>query len=405
MTPPVIEYAGSSRASGRRRAEPRLELAALLRRLDWMLLGATAAAVAYGLWAIAGVTQADIPDNPSYYVVRQAIFAAVGAVALVAAILVDPGVYVRYRKALYVGTLGTMAFILVAGAAARHSKRWIDVGFFRFQPSEFGKVLFVLFLAAFLAERGRRIREARVVAAAVGLAAGPTILVFLQPDIGTALVYGAALAAVLFVAGTRWWHLATLAVAVVVTAMAVLWWLPAAGVEVLKPYQAERLYGFLDPDKNPQGTTYNATQSITAVGAGGLRGRGVNDATQTSLNYLPEHGTDFAFASLAEQRGFLGASLLLLLYLLIVWRGLKVITAARDAFSAIAAGGIVIAFLFQIFVNVGMTMGIAPITGIPLPFVSVGGSSMIANLLGIGVLEAIHARGVTSRRGARLAPR
>ena len=397
-TPPVIEYAGSGRTTSRARVGPHVQVGSLLQRLDWVLLGATAAAVGYGLWAIAGITQADIPDNPNYYVVRQGIFAAIGAVALVVATLIDPQVYQRYRQAIYLGTLGMMGFILIAGAAVRHSKRWIDVGFFRFQPSEFGKVLFVLFLAAFLAERGRRIREAKVIVVAVALAAAPALLVFLQPDIGTALVYGSALAAVLFVAGARWWHLAALALAVVVASMTILWWLPAGGVQVLKPYQTLRLTGFAHPSSDPSGTTYNVTQSITSVGSGGLRGRGVRGATQTTLNYLPEHGTDFAFASLAEQRGFLGASLLLLLYLLIIWRGLKIITVARDAFSAIAAGGIVIAFLFQIFVNVGMTIGIAPITGIPLPFVSVGGSSMISNLLAIGVLEAIHARGVGGRR-------
>src|SRR5581483_6525740 len=142
-----------------------------------------------------------------------------------------------------------------------------------------------------------------------------------------------------------------------------------------------------------QGATYNVAQSITAVGSGGASGRGVKGATQTSLDYLPEHATDFAFASLAEQRGFLGAGFLLMLYLLVVWRGLKIVSAARDPFSAIAAGGIVFAFLFQVFVNVGMTIGVAPVTGIPLPLVSVGGSSMIENLLAIGVLQAIHARG------------
>jgi rod shape determining protein RodA len=398
-SPPVIDYAGIGRTD--RRMARRLELGALLQRLDWVLLGATGAAVAYGLWAIAGITQKDLPGDPNHFLVRQASYAGIGAIVLVLALLVDPRVYLRYRRAIYAGTLATMAFILLAGAAARHSKRWIDLGFFRFQPSEFGKVLFVLFLAGFLAERGRRIGEGKIVMTAVALAAGPILLVFLQPDIGTALVYGAALAAVLFVAGARWWHLAGLGLAVVIAALAILWWLPAGGVDVLKPYQAERLYGFVNPDKNPQGSTYNVNQSITAVGAGGLRGRGVGGATQTSLNYLPEHGTDFAFASLAEQRGFLGSSLLLLLYLLIIWRGLKVVTVARDSFSAIAAGGIVAAFLFQVFVNVGMAMGIAPITGIPLPFVSVAGSSMIANLLAIGILEAIYVRGTGTRLGRR----
>ena len=181
----------------------------------------------------------------------------------------------------------------------------------------------------------------------------------------------------------------------------VVWFLPGAGIEVLEPYQTARLTGFTNPDSDPSGSTYNVTQSITAVGSGGLNGRGVEGATQTRLDYLPEHHTDFVFAALAEQRGFFGAALLLGLYLLVVWRGLRVIAVARDAFSAIVAGGIVIAFLFQVFVNVGMTMGIAPVTGIPLPFVTVGGSSMVANLIAIGVLQSIHARGHQGRRRPR----
>src|SRR5205085_9605764 len=193
-------------------------------------------------------------------------------------------------------------------------------------------------------------------------------------------------------AGTRWLHLTLLLCLAVVGSMAVLWWLPAAGSPVLKPYQQQRITGFLHPASDPQGATYNIRQSETAVGAGGARGRGVKGATQTNLNYLPEHATDFVFASLAEQRGFFGAGLLLLLYLLVVWRGLKVMTRARDSFSAIAAAGIVAGFLFQVFVNAGMTIGIAPITGIPLPMVSVGGSSMVANLLAPGGLQAIAAR-------------
>src|SRR6185437_5559755 len=245
-------------------------------------------------------------------------------------------------------------------------------GFFRFQPSEFGKVLFVLALAGFLAERSRRLNDIRTTLTALGLASIPVFLVFLQPDFGSALVYCAAVFAVLFVAGTPWTHIAALAGGV-----AVLGVLPAAGLPILKDYQQQRLTSFLNPDQDPGGTTYNITQSKNAIGAGELRGRGVDNATQTTLNFLPEHHTDFVFASLAEERGFFGASILLMLYLLVVWRGLRIVTIARDPFSAIVAGGLVFALLFQIFVNIGMTMGIAPITGIPLPFVSVGGSSMI----------------------------
>ncbi|MDQ3874155.1 MAG: rod shape-determining protein RodA, partial [Actinomycetota bacterium] len=282
--------------------------------------------------------------------------------------------------------------VLVAGEVTRGSRRWIELGFFKFQPSEFGKLLLVLSIAGFLAARSKRLDDPRTPAAAVGLAVLPAVLVFVEPDIGTSLVYGGALAAMLFVAGLRWLHVVVLAAAAALTVVAVLWALPSAGVDVLKPYQVDRLTAFLNPDKNPRGLTYNQNQSKTAVGAGGLHGRGVEGATQTNLDYLPEHATDFIFASYAEQRGFVGAAVLLALYLLVVWRGLRIVAKARNAFSAIAAAGIVAAFLFQVFVNVGMTIGIAPITGIPLPFVSVGGSSLISNLLAVGVLQAIGAR-------------
>lgn len=387
----MVDYA-SARTLPRRRREAAGE-GSLLRRLDWVLLGAVAALVGYGLWAISGITRFDVPGDPSYYLARQAISAAVGIVLMIGAMLVDPDAIRRSKNVLVAATLGLMLVVYLGGAVARGSKRWIDVSFFRFQPSEFGKVLIVLFLAAFLADRGRRVEELRTPLLAVGLGAVPIVLVFLQPDIGTGLVYAAGLAAVLFVSGTRWLHLGLLAAAAVIVALAVLWLLPAAGVDVLKPYQTERLTSFANPDKDPRGATYNVRQSINAVGAGGLTGRGPEGATQTRLNYLPEHATDFAFASLAEQRGFLGAGFLLLLYLLVVWRGLKIVTLAGSAFAAIAAAGIVASFLFQVFVNVGMTIGVAPVTGIPLPFVSVGGSSMVANLVAMGVLQAIHVRG------------
>ena len=395
----MIEYAGSRVAAERARRLERTEARSFVARLDWIMLGAVAALVAYGLWAISGITKYDVAGDESYYVTRQAIFAALGAIGLVVALLVDPARYRRFKVPIYLGTTALMLLVILAAGVTRGSRRWIDVGFFQFQPSEFGKLLFILFLAGFVADRAKRVHESRTVLEAVALACAPIVLVFIQPDFGTALVYAAALAAVLFVAGARWLHLAALGVAAVVGAILVLWVLPTAGVEILKDYQADRLTAFTDPEADPGGTTYNVNQSITAVGAGGLQGRGVEGATQTKLDYLPEHATDFAFASLAEQRGFVGAAILLCLYLLVVWRGIRTMTVARDAFSAIVAGAIVFALLFQIFVNVGMTMGVAPITGIPLPFVSVGGSSMIANLLAMGVLQAIHARG---REHARL---
>jgi rod shape determining protein RodA len=387
----MVDYAGN-RAAARARRAGRAEAASLARRLDWVLVVTVGGLVAYGLWAIAGITRHDVPGSPNYYVTRQAIFAGVGIAGAIAAVLVDPGVYRRYHRAIYIGTIALMVLVLLSAPFTRGSKRWIDLGPFRFQPSEFGKLLFVLALAGFLADRARRIGNRRTTLQTVGFALVPIGLVFIQPDLGTALVYGAALAAILFVAGTRWTHLALLGAGAVLFAVLVLWALPSIGVPVLKPYQQARLTHITHPDAEPGGATYNLHQSILAVGAGGTHGRGVDNATQTNLDFLPEHATDFAFASLAEQRGFLGAAALLCLYLLVVWRGLRIVAIAQDPYSAIVAGGIVVALLFQIFVNVGMTMGIAPITGIPLPFVSVGGSSMIANLVAMGVLLAIHTR-------------
>jgi rod shape determining protein RodA len=391
----MAQYVDTVLATRRRRPVrlSRVEGGPLLLRLDWLLLAATGGLLAYGLWAISGITRHDVPDNASYFFTRQLIFAIVGVVLMVGAILVDPQWYRRSKTLLYTVMVGMIALVYAVGTVARGSRRWIDVSFFRFQPSEFAKLLFVLFIAAFLADRLRRVEEISTPLLAIALAMPPVLLVFLQPDLGSGLVYFAALGACLFVAGIRWLHLAILGGIVVLAATAALWILPAAGVEVLKPYQAARLTGFTNPNDDPRGTNYNQRQSITAVGSGGFSGRGVDEATQTRLDYLPEHATDFAFASLSEQRGFLGAIVLLLLYLLVVWRALKIVTIANDAFSAIAAAGIAFALLFQIFVNVGMTIGVAPVTGITLPFVSVGGSSLVANLVAIGVLEAIHVRG------------
>jgi rod shape determining protein RodA len=381
-------------ADRRREAELPIggEVARIVRNLDFVLLGAVAGLVAFGLWVLSSVSRNDVPGDPDYFLVRQSVNVALGVVLLVVVTALNPEIYRRLRVPLYAAALLALAIVFVADQV-RGTRRWIDFGFFQFQPSEIGKALLILVLASFLADRARRLDEWGTTMGALGLAAVPAVLVFLEPDLGTALVYIAILGAGLFIAGTRWLHLGTLAAAGLLTVVSLFWLFPAAGIEVLQPYQVERLTGFLDPDHDPGGATYNVTQSITAVGSGGLDGRGVEGATQTNMNYLPEHSTDFIFSSLAEQRGFFGAALLLLLYGLVVWRGIRTIAIAPSLFTAIIAGGIVVAFVFQVFVNVGMTIGIAPITGIPLPFVSYGGSSMIVMLAMIGLLQAIHVRG------------
>jgi rod shape determining protein RodA len=334
----VIVDAGRQRVAFGTR--DRVELGAVAGRLDVVLMLAAAALVGYGLWAVSGITRFDVSGDPGYYVVRQSIAAALGAIGLVVAVAIPPSFYRRYWRAVYGTALVLMVVVYAFAEAVRGSKRWIDIGPIQFQPSEFGKLLFVLAIAGFLAERNRQLGLFRTVLGAIALGVVPMLLVFLQPDLGTALVYMAALAAVLFVAGIRWLHLALLAALAATLVASVVWILPSAGIEVLKPYQTARLTGFTNPDADPAGLTYNLNQSITAVGAGGIDGRGVGEASQTRFDYLPEHATDFVFASFAEQRGFFGAAILLLLYLLVVWRGLRVITVAGDVYGAMVAGAI-----------------------------------------------------------------
>jgi rod shape determining protein RodA len=396
----MLEYAGSQR-SGLRAERDGVGLLAVVRSLDWILLSGVAALVAVGLWGVAGVTRFAVPDDPTYYLNRQILYVVTGGAILVVAALVDPDVYRRYWRAIFAATGGLIAIVFLAGHAAHGSTRWIGLGFFTFQPSEFGKLLFVLALAGMLAERQRMLGSWGSTFRVLGLGVIPALLVFIQPDLGTALVYLAALVAMLFVAGLPWKHLALLGSAALLVVVAVLWAGPAVGVNFLKGYQQQRLTCFTHPSTCPVDARYNLQQSLAAIGSGQVRGRGPNGSTQVKFDFLPASSTDFVFAGFAEQRGFVGAALLLCLYLLVLWRGLRVVTVARDLFSAIVAGGIVVALLFQTFVNVGMTMGIAPITGIPLPFVSVGGSSMIANLAAMGVLLAIRARGRASRYSRR----
>jgi rod shape determining protein RodA len=218
------------------------------------------------------------------------------------------------------------------------------------------------------------------------------MLVMAQPDLGTSLVYVIGTLALLFVGGAPWRHFAALAaLGAVAIALAVVA-LPAAGVEVLKPYQVDRLTSFLHPSDAAGEEGYQQQQSKIAIGSGEKTGRGVEKATQTGLNFLPEHHTDFIFSVVGETYGFAGAALVLSLYALLIWRGLHILTIAKNLFGALIAGGITMMLLFQVFVNVGMTVGIMPITGVPAPLLSFGGSSMLVTFMAIGLLQSIHAQ-------------
>jgi rod shape determining protein RodA len=369
------------------------ELGSFLRHVDYLLLLATGGLTAYGLWVLESVTRNDVPGDPDYFVFRQMIYVALGGVLLATVAAINPTSYKRVRWPLYGLALVLLVAVFFLAEEVRGSRRWIQIGFFNFQPSELGKIALVIVLAGFVAERRQRVGEWSTTLGVIGIAAPLMALVFREPDFGTTLIYAAIVVGALFFGGTRWRHLAVLAVVAGLVAGAILWFLPSAGLEVLEPYQRERLTGFVDPDIDPSGSTYNVNQSITAVGSGGFDGRGEANATQTRFNYLPEHSTDFIFSSLAEQRGFVGASILLLLYAVIIWRGTKIVAVAKDLYSAVLAGTIVLALLIQLFINVGMTIGIAPVTGIPLPLISYGGSSVLTTLVLVGMLEAVHIRG------------
>jgi rod shape determining protein RodA len=236
------------------------------------------------------------------------------------------------------------------------------------------------------------------------LALIPAMLVVGQPDLGSGLVYLVIAAAILFVAGTKWTHFAALGAVAVVATVGVLVIAPSAGVHVLKPYQVDRLTAFLNPSDNPRGQGYQLNQSIIGIGSGQKTGRGPENATQTKLDFLPEHHTDFIFSVVGEAFGFLGAALVLSLYALLIWRGLRILTMAKNLYGALIAGGVTAMLMFQVFVNVGMTIGIMPITGVPLPLMSYGGSSVIVTFLALGLLQSVYAqaREVASSKGRDL---
>lgn len=286
------------------------------------------------------------------------------------------------------------------GASVSGATSWLQVGGFRlFQPSEPAKLLFIVVMAAVIAEYGGRIDKTRDVFKIVGFAAIPLVLILLQPDLGTGLVFVAIACGMLLVGGMKARWFAVFGVAGVLL-VGLLFGLNAALVSALdkpegvliKSYQMDRLLVFVDPSRDPKGAGYNLQQSKIAIGSGGLTGAGLGMGTQSRLNFIPERHTDFIFSVLGEQMGFAGAIMLLGLYLALLASALSVSGSSRDLFGALIAAGLISMWAFQILENVGMTIGMMPITGIPLPFMSYGSSFMVTNLAGVGMLLSIWSR-------------
>jgi rod shape determining protein RodA len=367
------------------------EMAPRIMRVDPLLLLATLGLVAASVYFVHRATLNDIESQPNYFMYRQMAYAGVGLVLM---LLISRFDYSRLREwkwGVYAFLIGSILVVYALGFSARGSRRAIEFGVFNFQASELGKLLLVVALSAFTVDRLRRLGERETTSRIILLALVPAMLVVAQPDLGSGLVYLAIVVAVLFVAGVKWTHFAALAALVAVALVLVILAAPALGVEVLKPYQQDRLTAFLNPSDDPAEEGYQINQSLTAIGAGGKTGRG-EESTQTELNFLPEHHTDFIFSVVGEEFGFVGAALVLSLFALLIWRALRILTMSKNFYGALVAGGITAMLMFQVFVNVGMTIGIMPITGIPLPLMSYGGSSVLTTLMAIGLLQSIHAQ-------------
>src|SRR4051794_2105625 len=368
--------------------------------LDPVLALAAVALVAASLYTLKVTTSHDVPGDPLYYVLRQAIYAGIGIALMLAIARVDYSRLRELRVGLYTAMITTIIAVLVLGSATRGSKRWITLPFFTFQPSELGKILLICALAGFAIDRSRHVTERARTARLMAMGFLPAALVFIQPDLGTGAVYAVITLAVLFIAGVKWTHFAFLGALVAAAATLVLVVAPLVGHPVLQGYQQNRLTSFLNPSQDPRSSSYQINQSLIAIGSGGKTGRG-EQATQAENGFLPERNTDFIFAVVGERFGFVGAAFVLSLYALLIWRALRITILSKNLYGSMIAGGIAAMLMFHVFVNVGITIGIMPITGIPLPLMSFGGSSVVVTLMAIGLLQSIYVQArLTSKSGA-----
>jgi len=351
----------------------------LLRSLDWMLLIVTLALSGFGIFAVYVAGGGEGPVLAT----SQGMGFIAGLAGAIPLALINYRIWQRHLRWIYIAVVLMLVVVIVMGAAAGGAQRWIDLGPVRVQPSEFAKLGVVVVLAGYFAER--HVGDGMVFVKSIAIIALPAFLVFVQPDLGTALVFAAVFVLMTFTAGARLWQLAMLALATVVGAVVVI------KFKILKEYQMDRLTVFLDPEGSGD-VGYQVAQSKTAIGSGGLTGKGIDANTLSNLGFLPENHTDFIFSNLGERLGFVGCGLLLLLFFVLIWRILHIATISRDRFGVLLAVGVATIFLFHVFVNVGMTMGIMPVTGIPLPFISYGRSSFVVSVISLGLLQSVAMR-------------
>jgi rod shape determining protein RodA len=361
----------------------------LVRHVDFTLVIAAVGLAVCGVLMVYSSTVRSLEafnQDPGFYLKRQVAFLALGLVAMVVAAALDYRVVKIYAPFAYITFVALLILVQTPlGTPALGAQRSFLLWGFQFSPAMFTRVALVLMLAASLSQiKGEVSRED--VAWATLTAALPMALVFIQPDIGTTIVLASILVALLVVSGAKARYLAVLALVAMVAMFG------AFQLHIVKDYQVLRLTSFFDPEADPQRAGYNRQQAEIAIGAGGIFGRGYLQGTQTNLDYVPAQHTDFIFTVVGEEFGFAGAGGLLLLFGLLLWRALRIAQLSKDPFGTFVAVGVGAMIATQVFVNVGMTIGIMPITGIPLPFVSYGGSALIADFIGIGLLLNVHMR-------------
>ena len=351
--------------------------ARLLRTLDWPLCAALVALMGVGLAVLYSAGN----ESPELVLAQGARYAfGFGAMWLLSR--VPPNRLRNLTPAIYVATLLPLLLVLAIGTG-KHGRLWIDLKVFYFQPAEMLKLSLPM-MAAWYLNREILPPRFRVVVTTAVLIAVPTVLILLQPDFGTAMLVGISGAFVLFLAGLSWWWFAAAAAGVAGAA-------PVAWLWLLRPYQKDRILTFLDPESDPLGTGWNIIQSKIAIGSGGWTGMGWGQGSQSHLDYLPEHTTDFVFAVLSEEFGWVGVATVLTLYLFVIGRCLWIASQARDGYSRLLAGSLALSLFVYVIVNGGMIAGLLPVVGVPMPLLSYGGTSAVSLLAGLGVVMAVRA--------------
>jgi rod shape determining protein RodA len=365
-----------------------------IRHIDVLLLLVTALMLVVGFFLLYSATNQTLRQDrldPFLRVNKQMVTAAIGVVLLLVMAAFDYRFLKVYAGFIYAGVIAALLLVRLPflGSTAAGAQRWFEVAGFQITPSEFAKIGLIVMLAASLSEIRHGPPTVQDVIRLCAMALVPLGLVFVQPDIGTSIVMVAIVAGMFLVAGVSGRQIAALVVICLILIAA------AFQLGVIKTYQLDRLRAFLDRENTPADVRYNLDQAEIAVGSGGLVGQGFLHGRQTTLDYVPEQHTDFIFTVAGEEFGFLGATFVLVLYALLLWRAIRIAYLAKDPFGTYLASGVASMFAIQMFVNIGMVIGIMPITGIPLPFLSYGGSSMLASCLGVGILLNVHMRRFT----------